>query len=58
MLIYFQIGGVNMAETQKGKEELQSKLDHGKDALNAENGFKTNGNSGVQAGIGQTKNKR
>jgi len=47
-----------MKETQKGDAELQSKLDHSKDALNAENGFKANGNSGVQPGAGDTKNKR
>lgn len=47
-----------MKETQKGEAELQSKLDHAKDALNAENGFKSNGNSAVQPGAGNTKNKR
>ncbi len=47
-----------MKETQKGLSELRSKLDHTKDALNADNGFKTNGNSGVQPGIKDTKNKR
>lgn len=47
-----------MKDTQKGLSELQSKLDHGKDALNANNGFKSNGNSGVQAGVSDTKNKR
>jgi len=47
-----------MAETKKGKSELQSKSEQAKDALNANNGFKTNGNSGVQAGIGELKTRK
>ncbi|MDF2614718.1 MAG: hypothetical protein K0S71_2504 [Clostridia bacterium] len=47
-----------MKNTKKGEAELQSKLDHAENALNADNGFKTNGNSAVQPGAGNTKNKR
>lgn len=47
-----------MKNTPKGKSELQSKIDHAKDARNAENGFMINGNSGAQPGVRDTKNKR
>ncbi|WP_171903869.1 hypothetical protein [Cellulosilyticum sp. I15G10I2] len=47
-----------MKSLQKVISQNQSREDHNKEAWNANNGFKTNGNSGVQEGIGQTKNKR
>ncbi len=58
MLVAFKNRSDTMKSLQKVISENQSRADHNKDAWNAENGYKTNGNSGVQPGIGQTKNKR
>ncbi|MDF2596668.1 MAG: hypothetical protein K0R69_3009 [Clostridia bacterium] len=47
-----------MKNSQKGEAELQSKIDHAKEALNSKNGFKANVDSAVQSGIQGVKAKR